>query len=781
MYAYTDMPSAVTCGDCGAQFEVTQKLWDDQIDGKLVRVRCKRCGAKIELDGRDPDAAPKHSKPPPPNAREKLTSIIDSESDSIREETPTVPLTKPGQLPSPGKLPSLEGETKPPAAAKSPAARAAAGAKATEKASGSAGHAKATEAAGPNDPWLVSYADDDDRELSTDAVKAAFRKGEIHTETLIWRDGMDEWLVITEVPVFAELFKPAPATDQTGGFLGTGVGLGVGSGGPTINTDNAGTEEDDDEAPPISLVPDSLPPESIDPDSVEPKLVALGAGTMAEPKPKGPPPRREHATGTTPRPAGVKLPTPKIAKATAPEEAPRVKRLPKPPAAPMTRTGFIPSQPSNPKPEVAAQGADAKPSATPSAVAEKPQGKAKPRPPANLKRPETVAFEAEGAPPDSIPDVAALSRKAGTLATPQKQDSTPDDLPLTGGVDLGGISLGVTDDAPLPPTIKVDDLEVDVDVAGGAEPSEAEDKPSKASAKEADESAGPVSVPVSSKSGKKKKKRSTQSGPPSSRKIRTETHSDAPVTHSKPPTASSKPAVAASEPASEESSGSKAPLYIGLGLAAAFAVYWFGIRDAAPPEEPKPQPVATQTATTASPTPATATPEPEATAEPVAEPESEKPAEPAPEATAANHAEIAKPLGTGAAPEPTTTAKPTATAEAPKPTADKPEPTAKPTAAPPPDEPTPVATAPFDVAAARSALASAAGAASACRKPGDPSGIAQVTITFAPSGRATSANIGGPPFAGTATGGCIAGTMRGARVPPFTGSHKTVSKTVVIN
>jgi len=87
---------------------------------------------------------------------------------------------------------------------------------------------------------------------------------------------------------------------------------------------------------------------------------------------------------------------------------------------------------------------------------------------------------------------------------------------------------------------------------------------------------------------------------------------------------------------------------------------------------------------------------------------------------------------------------------------------------------------PFNAEAARAALASSVAQASSCRKPGDPSGVAVVTITFSPSGRVTSATIGGPPFAGTPTGGCIAATLRRARVPAFTGDMVTVKKTVEI-
>ncbi len=87
---------------------------------------------------------------------------------------------------------------------------------------------------------------------------------------------------------------------------------------------------------------------------------------------------------------------------------------------------------------------------------------------------------------------------------------------------------------------------------------------------------------------------------------------------------------------------------------------------------------------------------------------------------------------------------------------------------------------PFDKAAAVAALTAAAAQASSCKKEGDPSGSAVVTITFAASGRVTSANIAGPPFAGTATGGCIAAAMRRAHVPAFDGDRVTVSKTVAI-
>jgi hypothetical protein len=102
-------------------------------------------------------------------------------------------------------------------------------------------------------------------------------------------------------------------------------------------------------------------------------------------------------------------------------------------------------------------------------------------------------------------------------------------------------------------------------------------------------------------------------------------------------------------------------------------------------------------------------------------------------------------------------------------------------AEPPSVEPSrPAVTAPFDKTAAVTVLNSLAGQASACRQGSDPSGIATVVLTFAPSGRVTSATVNGPPFAGTSTGGCVARTLRRAQVPAFSGDHVTVSKSVLV-
>jgi hypothetical protein len=153
-------------------------------------------------------------------------------------------------------------------------------------------------------------------------------------------------------------------------------------------------------------------------------------------------------------------------------------------------------------------------------------------------------------------------------------------------------------------------------------------------------------------------------------------------------------------------------------------------------------------------------------------------------------------LATGAAPIPGALAPSTSP---PRPTRD--EPRAAPSAlATAPDKPaaaTPTAalgpasiatpapaprSAEFDTRAAQAALSEAAARAGACRTGTDPTdGSARVSVTFAPSGRVTSATVNGPPFAGTETGGCIAKAFRSASVPAFEGAPVTVHKSVGIH
>ncbi len=112
------------------------------------------------------------------------------------------------------------------------------------------------------------------------------------------------------------------------------------------------------------------------------------------------------------------------------------------------------------------------------------------------------------------------------------------------------------------------------------------------------------------------------------------------------------------------------------------------------------------------------------------------------------------------------------------PSSPSPDPNPRPSPSPKPDAPS--APAKFSVSAAKSALSSAAAQAKSCKSADGPTGSGKVQVTFATSGRVTSARVVSGPFGGTSVGGCVARKFRGARVPAFSGSPVTVAKSFSI-
>jgi predicted Zn finger-like uncharacterized protein len=168
----------------------------------------------------------------------------------------------------------------------------------------------------------------------------------------------------------------------------------------------------------------------------------------------------------------------------------------------------------------------------------------------------------------------------------------------------------------------------------------------------------------------------------------------------------------------------------------------------------------------------------------------------------ASSVEVAVAPSASAAPAGTTTGTPSASASAPAAAsaAPSPEATGKPAAAetktaanaPASKEPTSapapraagapaVEAGPFNMGEAKARLGAAAAAAAGCKRANGPTGTGRVVVLFGPSGGTQSATVSGPPFEGTPTGACVAARFRAVRVPAFSGSPFSVSKSFTIN
>jgi predicted Zn finger-like uncharacterized protein len=379
-----------------------------------------------------------------------------------------------------------------------------------------------------------------------------------------------------------------------------------------------------------------------------------------------------------------------------------------------------------------------------------------------------------------IPSLKALSHHDEAVAKPRVDDFFSNmSAAMNGGIMTPGdgaptIDVSALTTAPAdvdePPSIDMSAFDVPIDskktlplfVLAGDELTTAPAPPTRAAGSPVGGSLSPATVD-----------RAARDKRPDS--VRERKNVVAPSTNSVPPAA-----------AAPKRSGLAAPVLLALAAAAGFLIWKRGAHslvDVAARAEPPAQsaPAAPEPAKPPVADSQPAAPEAIASVAPAPTAADDVTFETTPTKPAAVAAAAPDKAPTPAAPTPGDKLPATPAAKPPEPKAE-PAPIAKEEPKPTPVEPAEPAepAGPFDRAAAAAALGATAAQASACRKDGDPSGIASVVITFAPSGRVTSANVSGPPFAGTPTGGCIAAALRKARIPAFDGDRVTVSKTIVI-
>jgi hypothetical protein len=86
----------------------------------------------------------------------------------------------------------------------------------------------------------------------------------------------------------------------------------------------------------------------------------------------------------------------------------------------------------------------------------------------------------------------------------------------------------------------------------------------------------------------------------------------------------------------------------------------------------------------------------------------------------------------------------------------------------------------FDKDVAEKALAAGFAKAAGCHNKGEPTGVASVTLSIAPSGQVLSVTVA-PPFATSFTAECIRNALRESTIPPFQGSPGRLAHSITIH
>src|SRR6187431_129545 len=151
----------VTCTGCPAKYAVP----DEKVRGKKVRITCKHCGTNIVVDG------------------------------TVAADTSDIGSPKPaGQGPSQPSAPSPTTVAEP--------SRAASKAGEAQKAVQAKPAAAAAEVM-----YIVGFADDRQHPHSVSQIVEMYGAGKIDDETLVWKDGMPDWLSPFDVPELAAAFR----------------------------------------------------------------------------------------------------------------------------------------------------------------------------------------------------------------------------------------------------------------------------------------------------------------------------------------------------------------------------------------------------------------------------------------------------------------------------------------------------------------------------------------------------------------------------------------------
>jgi predicted Zn finger-like uncharacterized protein len=151
----------IPCPACAAKYSVA----DDKIQSRLAKIRCRKCGVTIVIDGTvDPVNVYVGEGGQKSAAMVSLPGVSAPSRDEVPES---------GSPDSTGP--------------------------------------------GPNE-YAVDIADNDQRNMSLERIVAAYNSGVITAETYIWKEGMPDWQMLAEVPdVYNALHAAARASGMPGG------------------------------------------------------------------------------------------------------------------------------------------------------------------------------------------------------------------------------------------------------------------------------------------------------------------------------------------------------------------------------------------------------------------------------------------------------------------------------------------------------------------------------------------------------------------------------------
>jgi len=197
------------CDQCKAKYQIA----DEKVQGKTLRMKCRKCGHVIEI---------RAAADAPASGETMQVSALGEDAaaqiaNSIAPPKPVAPTPRPGSAPRPGAgAPRPAAGSRPGAAPRPPTATAAknppSGALASafsKQVSNEAPPASRTPT-GPDVPaedWYVAIDEVPVGPIRLTELRAKYAEGAVRDESLVWREGYEEWRPLRTLPELHQVVK----------------------------------------------------------------------------------------------------------------------------------------------------------------------------------------------------------------------------------------------------------------------------------------------------------------------------------------------------------------------------------------------------------------------------------------------------------------------------------------------------------------------------------------------------------------------------------------------
>jgi predicted Zn finger-like uncharacterized protein len=173
------------CGNCKAKYQIA----DEKVSGRTLRMKCRRCGHDILIDGHNMPASSPPAAPPP--RRAGTASVVPAPARAGSGAQPLPPRPPLGQgLPRPTAT-----RSKPPSALGAEFRRHVAAPPEVPKRTA------------PYDLWHVAIQDVPVGPMTREELGRKIEAGAVNADSLCWREGMDDWRPLGGLPELSQLLR----------------------------------------------------------------------------------------------------------------------------------------------------------------------------------------------------------------------------------------------------------------------------------------------------------------------------------------------------------------------------------------------------------------------------------------------------------------------------------------------------------------------------------------------------------------------------------------------